>query len=104
MMKRPLFAVCLTIVLSMMLYLRIHPPTVFSYKEAVGEEVCLSGLVYAKEYQKGPNGPVLVLYLVPDKLRFQNQNIPFYNNFICVLQNANKAPFIGSTIAVTGTL
>lgn len=104
MMKRPLFAVCLTIVLSMMLYLRIHPPTVFSYKEAVGEEVCLSGLVYAKEYQKGPNGPVLVLYLVPDKLRFQNQNIPFYNNFICVLQNANEAPFIGSTIAVTGTL
>ena len=103
-MKRPLFALCLAIVLGVILYLRIHPPTVITYGETVGEEVCLSGLVYAKEYQKGLNGPVLVLYLKPEELRFRNQNIPFYNNFICVLQSEADAPVIGSRVVVTGIL
>lgn len=103
-MKRPLFALCLTIVLGVILYLQLQPPTAVSYGGAVGEEVCLSGLVYAKEYQKGLNGPILVLYLKPEELRFQNQNIPFYNNFICELQSEADAPFIGSRILVTGIL
>ncbi len=104
-MKRPLFAICLTIVLGVILYLQLFPVTITaSYGGVAGKEVCLSGQVYSKEYQKGPAGPVLVLFLKPEELRFQNQKIPFYNNFICVLQEEKDAPCIGSEVLLTGIL
>ncbi len=95
---------CLTIVLCVAIYLRIYPPAEFSYGEAAGEEVCLIGQVYKKEIQKGQNGPVLLLYLKPEVLRFQQQNIPFENNFICTLQSESTEPPIGSRIFLTGVL
>ena len=104
-MKRPLFAICLTIVLGVMLYLKLFPANIaVFYGDVAGEEVCLSGQVYAKEYQKGPEGPILVLYLKPEELRFQNQNIPFYNNFICQLQSEEEAPCIGTEVLLKGML
>ena len=103
-MKRPLFMLCLTIVLGVALYLWIHPPADFSYGEVAGEEVCFTGQVYRKEFQRGQNGPVLLLYLKPEELRFHQQNIPFENNFICVLQSGSMEPPIGSRVMLTGIL
>ncbi|MGN0432085.1 MAG: DNA internalization-related competence protein ComEC/Rec2 [Lachnospiraceae bacterium] len=103
-MKRPLFMLCLTIVMGVALYLWIHPPADFSYGEVAGEEVCFTGQVYRKEFQRGQNGPVLLLYLKPEELRFHQQNIPFENNFICVLQSGSMEPPIGSRVMLTGIL
>lgn len=103
-MKRPLFMVCLAIVLLVAVFTWIHPPAFFSYGEAAGEEVYLTGRVYAKEYKKGRSAPVLSLYLKPDRLLYQNQSIPFEDNFICVMQNGCEEPAIGSSITVKGIL
>ncbi|MBO5165540.1 MAG: ComEC/Rec2 family competence protein [Lachnospiraceae bacterium] len=103
-MRRPLVILCLTIVLCVAIYLRIYPPAEFSYGEAAGKEVCLVGQVYKKEIQKGQNGPILLLYLKPEVLRFQQQNIPFENNFICALESGSNEPPIGSRAFLTGIL
>lgn len=79
-----------------------HPPAYASYGEACGGEVYLTGRVYAKESKNG-NRPVLSLFIEPDALIFQNQEIPFKDNFICTMQENADVP-IGSTVVVRGIL
>lgn len=80
----------------------LHPPAYASYGEAAGGEVCLYGRVYAKEY-KGGGAPVLTIYVKPKSLIFQEESIPFQNNFICRVQ-AGEEPAVGSLVTVRGVL
>lgn len=101
-MRRPLCFACLLLTLCMAVFCRLHPPETISYGEAAGREVCLTGRVYAKEY-KGGDSPVLSLYIEPSVLSFQEEEIPFQDSFICMLQEETDVP-IGSTVAVCGVL
>lgn len=123
-MKRPLCMLCLMVIFCVAVYLQLYPPADFSYGEAAGEEVCLTGQVYRKEFQKGPDGPVLILYVKPEKLRYQEntnltslqkqegivsdlhqqEEIPFQNNFICVTAEGSKEPPVGSRVVLSGRL
>lgn len=103
-MKRPLFLVCLTIVLLTAVRMWRHPPSPVSYGEAAGTEVSLTGRVYAKEFQRGKLSPVLLIYLKPLHLTADSQNIPFYDNFICSIKNVDTEPPVGSLVTVRGIL
>lgn len=103
-MKRPLFLICLPIVLLMAVWVWTHPPSPVSYGEAAGAEVYLTGRVYAKEFQRGNKSPVLLIYLKPLYLAADSQNIPFYNNFICSINGEGAEPPMGSIVTVRGIL
>ncbi len=105
-MKRPLCAACLVIVLFTAVRMYLHPPSPISYGEAAGKEVLLTGRVYAKEYQRGYETPVLLIYIEPKELISINQNnqtIPYYNNFICSIKSGEEPP-IGCVVTVKGKL
>ena len=99
-MKRPLCTACLFLVLCMALYVWVHPPSPLSYAEA-GSEVYLTGRVYAKEYKQGEEAQVLLIYIEPERLVFQDRELPIQDNFICILEE--EMP-IGSRITVYGIL
>lgn len=104
-MRRPLFAACLIILLLTAGYGKLRPPRYQSYGDAVSEEVYLTGRVYAKEFKKGFEGPVLYLYIEPTALYKNNQEqISIYGNFICMLKNVNEEPDMGSLVTVRGKL
>lgn len=108
-MKRPLAAVCLLAVFLVAAVTWLHPAAAVSYGAAAGEEVCLTGHVYAKEYKGSQKTPVLLIYIKPENLVFQNEifpneAIPFYDNFICILQEGEKEPTAGSLVTVRGVL
>ena len=103
-MKRPLAAVCLAAILLMAVCVWLHPPAYASYGEASGEEVYLTGRVYKKEYKGGQRTPVLLIYVKPKHLIFQKETIPFYDNFICILQEGGEEPAVGSLVTVCGVL
>lgn len=103
-MKRPLAAVCLAVILLMAVCMWLHPPAYASYEEASGEEVYLTGHVYKKEYKGNQNTPVLLIYVKPKHLIFQKEAIPFYDNFICILQEGGEEPAVGSLVTVCGVL
>ncbi|MGN1147283.1 MAG: ComEC/Rec2 family competence protein, partial [Lachnospiraceae bacterium] len=103
-MKRPLFTACLAVVLFTAACLWLHPPAYASYGEVAGEEVYLTGRVYAKEFKKGYQGPVLLIYIEPEGLSVHQENISCYDNFICALKSGSREPAIGSTVTVRGIL
>lgn len=103
-MKRPLAAVCLAVILLIAVCMWLHPPAYASYGEAAGEEVYLTGRVYAKEYKGAGTTPVLLIYVNPKELVFLKKSIPFYDNFICVLQEETEEPAVGSLVTVCGVL
>lgn len=103
-MKRPLCAGCLVVVLFFALRIWLYPPQFVSFGSAAGGQVTLTGQVYAKEFQKGYDSPVLLLYIAPSALYFQNQEIPFDKNFICRMQADSLVPSIGSYVVVEGVL
>ncbi len=116
-MKRPLCVICLAVVACIALWVWLHPPSAISYDDADGGQVTLIGQVYGKEFQKGYDAPVLLLYVEPSVLIYQNQEIPFYDNFICRMQGGGAAasddaqddtgdtePSIGSQVRITGVL
>lgn len=103
-MKRPLAAVCLAVILLMAVFMWLHPPAYVSYGEAAGEEVYLTGHVYKKEYKGGQRTPVLLIYVKPKNLIYQEEEIPFYDNLICILQEGVEEPTAGSLITVRGVL
>ncbi len=103
-MKRPLCVVCLAVVVCVALRIWLYPPPTADYGDACGRQVTLIGQVYAKEFQKGVEAPVLLLYVAPSALYFQNQEIPYYDNFICRMQPDGLQPAIGSSVAVSGVL
>lgn len=104
-MKRPLFVACLAAILGASLWLLVFPPAYFSYGESAGKEVCLTGRVYAKEWKKGEQSPVLIIYIETKQLSLSesNREIPYKDNFICTLKDASE-PSIGSTVTVKGVL
>lgn len=103
-MKRPLCVVCLAVVACIALWVWLYPPVAADFGDADGGEVTLIGRVYAKDFQRGYNAPILLLYVEPSVLLYQNQEIPFYENFICRLQDGGAEPVIGSSVTVTGIL
>lgn len=103
-MKRPLAAVCLAVIFLIAVCMWLHPPAYASYGEAAGEEVYLTGRVYAKEYKGVSATPVLLIYINPKELVFLKESIPFYDNFICVLQEEAEEPKVGSLVTVYGVL
>lgn len=103
-MKRPLFTACLVVVFLTAAGLFLRPPAFFSYGDAVGEEVRLTGRIYAKEIKMGYNAPVLTLYIEPIELTCNQQNISYHDNFICTLQSSEAEPAIGSLVTVEGVL
>lgn len=103
-MKRPLCVLCLIVMACIAIWVWLYPPSAKSYGDADGGEVTLIGQVYGKEFQKGYGSPVLLLYVEPSVLIYQNQEIPFYKNFICRLQDAGPEPSIGSQVKITGVL
>lgn len=103
-MKRPLFTACLVVVFLAAAGLFLRPPISFSYGDAVGEEVRLTGRIYAKEIKMGYASPILTLYIEPIELTCNQQNISYEDNFICTLQSGETEPSIGSIITVEGVL
>ena len=99
-MKRPLCTACIFFVLCTAFYVWMHPPSPLSYPEA-GGEVYLTGKVYAKEYKQGEEAQVLLIYIEPERLVFQNRELPIQDKFICALEE--EVP-IGSRIVVCGIL
>ena len=103
--RRPLCLVCLVLIAIVALYYFICPPTLFSYGEVSGSRVYVSGIVYAKEFKKGSDGPNLYLYVKPDGLVSDNQLLPYDENFICVMkENTAEKIFIGSSVVLCGYL
>lgn len=103
-MKRPLCAGCLVMVLFFALRIWLYPPEYVSFGDATGGKVTLTGQVYAKEFQKGYESPVLLLYIAPSALCYQNKEIPYDKNFICRMQADSPVPSIGSNVVVEGVL
>jgi len=91
-------------VLFFVLRIWLYPPQFVSFDNAAGEEITLTGQVYAKEFQKGYDSPVLLLYIAPSALYFQNQEIPYDKNFICRMQEGSPVPSIGSRVVIEGVL
>lgn len=103
-MKRPLCVVCLAVVACIAVKLWLYPPPQAVFGEANQGQVCLVGQVYAKEFKRGYDGPILLLYVEPSELIYQNQSIPLYENFICRMQEGGMEPAIGSQVWLMGTL
>lgn len=82
----------------------LHPPTYADYGEACDKQVTVTGRVYAKEFQKWGDSHILLLYIAPSALMYENRKIPYYDNFICRMEEESVQPFIGSNVTVTGVL
>lgn len=95
---------CLAVILLIAVCMWLHPPAYASYGEAAGEEVYLTGRVYAKEYKGAGTTPVLLIYVNPKELVFLKESIPYYDNFICILQEEAEEPPVGSLVTVCGVL
>lgn len=104
-MRRPLCAVCLLLILGMAVYNALHPPSFFSYEEAAGSRVVLTGTVC----EKTKNSAGISFIVAPEALSYAavetrvNQNIPFQDNIICYLTEEADLP-IGSLVMLEGTL
>lgn len=55
-LKRPLSVLCLFYIIGVFLFYGFRPPAYASYGEYAGEEVTLTGRVYAKEFKEGEKG------------------------------------------------
>lgn len=104
-MRRPLCAVCLLLILGMAVYNALHPPSFFSYEEAAGSRVVLTGTVC----EKTKNSAGISFIVAPEALSYAavetrvDQNIPFQDNIICYLTEEADLP-IGSLVMLEGTL
>lgn len=104
-MRRPLCAVCLLLILGMAVYNALHPPSFFSYGEAAGSRVVLTGTVCEKTKNSAGNSFIVA----PEALSYAavetraDQNIPFQDNIICYLTEDADLP-IGSLVMLEGTL
>lgn len=104
-MRRPLCAVCLLLILGMAVYNALHPPSFFSYEEAAGSRVVLTGTVC----EKTKNSAGISFIVAPEALSYVavetrvDQNIPFQDNIICYLTEEADLP-IGSLVMLEGTL
>lgn len=103
-MKRPLCALCMVLVVCVALGIWLHPPTYADYGEVCDRQVTVTGRVYAKEFQKWGDSHILLLYIAPSALMYENQKVPYYDNFICRMEEESVQPFIGSNVTVTGVL
>lgn len=104
MFRRPLCVACAAVILFMAVGLWLRPPEYFSYGEAYGGRVVMTGRVCAKEFKKGEEAPVLLIYLEPDSLTFQNIPISFEEQILCTMENGTLEPAIGARIEVEGIL
>lgn len=104
-MRRPLCAACLLLILGMAVYNALHPPSFFSYEEAAGSRVVLTGTVCEKTKNSAGNSFIVA----PEALSYAavetraDQNIPFQDNIICYLTEDADLP-IGSLVMLEGTL
>ena len=104
-MRRPLCAACLLLILGMAVYNALHPPSFFSYEEAAGSRVVLTGTVC----EKTKNSAGISFIVAPEALSYAavetrvDQNIPFQDNIICYLTEEADLP-IGSLVMLEGTL
>lgn len=101
-MRRPLCSICLAVIVLVALYTGLHPPETISYETVSGRMVQVTGQVYAKEYKKGKEFPILVLFLKPNELICNQQKIPFLNNFICTMVDGGEEPSLGSYVCIRG--
>lgn len=104
MFRRPLCVACAAVILFMAVGLWLRPPEYFSYGEAYGGRVVMTGRVCAKEFKKGEEAPVLLIYLEPDSLTFQNIPISFEEQILCTMENGTLEPAIGACVEVEGIL
>lgn len=95
---------CLAVILFLAAGLWLHPPEYFSYGEAYGGRVEITGRVCAKEFKKGEEAPVLLIYLEPDSLIFENHPIAFEGQILCTMEEGGYEPAIGARIKVEGVL
>ncbi|MCH5270025.1 MAG: DNA internalization-related competence protein ComEC/Rec2 [Lachnospiraceae bacterium] len=103
-MKRPLCVACMAVIFFTALGLWLHPPEYLSYGEASGGRVVVTGRVCAKEFKGGKEAPVLLIYLEPDSLTFQNIPIPFEEQILCTMESGAFEPAIGARIKLEGIL
>ncbi|HKM35970.1 MAG TPA: hypothetical protein VJY54_14675, partial [Lachnospiraceae bacterium] len=103
-MRRPLCTICLAVIVLVAVYTGLHPPEAISYETVSGRMVQVTGQVYAKEYKKGKEFPILVLFLKPQEIICDQQKIPFQNNFICTMSNSGEEPPLGSYVCIRGIL
>lgn len=103
-MKRPLCVVCMAVIFFMAVGLWLHPPEYFSYGEASGAKVTVIGRVCAKEFRGGTDTPVLLIYLKPDSITFQNNPISFEDQILCTMKSGALEPPIGMRIKLEGIL
>lgn len=95
---------CLTVILLTAVGLWFRPPEYFSYGEASGGRVTVTGRVCAKEFKKGEDAPVLLIYLEPDSLLYQNIPIPFEEQILCTMESGSPEPAVGARIKLEGVL
>ncbi len=103
-MKRPLCVACLCVILLAAAGLLLKPPKYFSYGEYAGRKVSVTGRVCEKEFQKGQEAPVLIIYLEPDSVLFQNTPIAFEGKLLCRMENGLTEPAIGARVTMEGRL
>ncbi|MCH5275443.1 MAG: DNA internalization-related competence protein ComEC/Rec2 [Lachnospiraceae bacterium] len=103
-LRRPLCMACLAVILFFAVGLWLYPPEYFSYGEASGGQVVITGRVCAKEFKKGEDAPVLLIYLKPDSLFFENHPISFEKQILCTMEADTYEPAIGARIKVEGIL
>lgn len=103
-MKRPLCMACLLVILFTAAGLWLYPSEYLSYGEASGGRVTVTGKVCAKEFKKGEEAPVLLIYLEPDSLLYQNNPIPFEEQILCAMENGTSEPPVGAYVKLEGIL
>ena len=103
-MRRPLCMACLSVILLTAVGLWLRPPEYPSYGEVSGGRVTVTGRVCAKEFKKGEDAPVLLIYLEPDSLLFQNIPIPFEEQILCTMESGTQEPPVGARIKLEGIL
>ncbi len=120
-MRRPLCMACLLIVLSIAVLHGLHPPAPITYEGLSGQEVCIIGRVYAKEYHRGETSPILYLFIESEQIQVQNQNslISHKSKFIAIpdgdwnispegvtkeIAERTKVIQIGQTVKIRGIL
>ena len=95
---------CLLVILFTAAGLWLRPPEYPSYGEASGGRVTVTGKVCAKEFKKGEETPVLLIYLEPDSLIFQDIPIPFEEQILCTMESGTPEPPVGARVKLEGIL
>lgn len=95
---------CLLVILFTAVGLWLRPPEYLSYGEASGGRVTVTGRVCAKEFKKGEDAPVLLIYLEPDSLLYQNIPIPFEEKILCTMESGALEPAVGARVKLEGIL